>query len=236
MLGRYFTCVENVLLEYIMKNIHRAGQIKVLLCIIRFTNGFHREEAMLSTSFIARYTGLTERSVMRDIHDLEKAGIIFRKKAADRNIKVLRINPSVISQADKDVPASYDKDDTVPYDPKLKQNPDTDNIQEINNKYNNINNKREEISLASYGKNLQNSINEWTRVKALDYFQQSALLRIVDKYTDLYGEDAVSEIIDQCIMEGRSGIYFDRLNGEKRQEPRQSGEALERITWDSIKS
>lgn len=66
----------------------------------------------------------------------------------------------------------------------------------------------------------------------MDMRQMEALVRIADKYIRLYGEDAVAEVIDQCLAEGRNGVYFDRLHGQKRLN--EAGRDLERMTWENL--
>lgn len=233
MLQHYFTCIENNFLEYIMKNIKKAAQIKILLCIVRFTNGFHRKEAMLSTSFIAQYTGLSKRGILRELAELEEMGVIHRRTDKSRNIKVLSLNPGILGQPDMETTALCDMQTTTPADQTVTSPTDTDDIQQIkNNKYNHTNIKESEIPLDSYSENLQNSLKSWYEAHDMDMKQMEALLRITDKYIKLYDEDAVAEVIDQCLSEGRNGVYFDRLHGQKR--VNEQSRELERLTWESV--
>ena len=75
--------------------VGKASQIKILLCIIRFTSGFHREKTELSASFIAKFTGYSRRTVVKELAELEKMGITKRKNSSENYIKTVCINSEV---------------------------------------------------------------------------------------------------------------------------------------------
>src|SRR5512146_811371 len=54
------------------------AELKVLICLMRATFGFHRPTAQLSIRHISRATGLTPKSVMAGAAILEQRGLIKR--------------------------------------------------------------------------------------------------------------------------------------------------------------
>lgn len=55
------------------------AELKVVMCIVRHTFGFHKDEANLSIRKIARFTGLTAKSVMEGAKQAEDHGLITRR-------------------------------------------------------------------------------------------------------------------------------------------------------------
>ncbi len=71
------TQVPNDLFDELLPSMGHA-ELKVVLCIIRFTRGYHREKTVMSVRKIARYTGLTPRNVMEGAQQAEDRGLIQR--------------------------------------------------------------------------------------------------------------------------------------------------------------
>lgn len=66
-----YTKVPNTLLNDICKAELSGRNLRVLLFIVRYTQGFNRNSAKLSATFIANGTGIDERSVKRIVKNLE---------------------------------------------------------------------------------------------------------------------------------------------------------------------
>ena len=89
-----FTKFPNELLENIMCSKLTATEIKILLCVIRYTYGFHREQHQLSVSFIQKATDLSHNNVQKAIQLLiEKAILIETRKYTPTTPRCIAINP-----------------------------------------------------------------------------------------------------------------------------------------------
>ena len=89
-----FTKFPNELLENIMCSKLKATEIKILLCVIRYTYGFHREQHQLSVSFIQKATDLSHNNVQKAIQLLiEKAILIETRKYTPTTPRCIAINP-----------------------------------------------------------------------------------------------------------------------------------------------
>lgn len=71
-----YTRINNALLNELCKLPLTGQELRVLLLIIRYTNGFNRETAELSVTFIANGTNSNERTVRRTLSKLETLGYI----------------------------------------------------------------------------------------------------------------------------------------------------------------
>lgn len=67
-----YTNIPNGLLETLFSSDLNASELKVILFIIRYTYGFHREFARLTVTFIANGTGLSIPTVKRALAILKK--------------------------------------------------------------------------------------------------------------------------------------------------------------------
>lgn len=89
-----FTKFPNELLERIMCSKLNAAEIKILLCVVRYTYGFHREQHELSQSFIQNATDTSESHSTKMIQRLIKKSILIEtKKATSTTPRCLAINP-----------------------------------------------------------------------------------------------------------------------------------------------
>lgn len=79
-----FTSIANELLEAILKSDLSLRELKIVLCVIRFTYGFNRKSAELSLRFISTATNIQHHHVSKTIK------ILF-----DRNVLVINKNYSV---------------------------------------------------------------------------------------------------------------------------------------------
>lgn len=72
-----YTQTPNDLFDELLPDMGLA-ELKVVMCIVRHTFGFHQDETKLSIRTIARYTGLTVKSVMEGAKQAEEHGLIER--------------------------------------------------------------------------------------------------------------------------------------------------------------
>lgn len=82
--------VPNDLVDEEMKNMS-IGEIKCYLVIIRKTVGWHKEFDAISVSQFVKFTGLSNRVVIKACKTLVDKGII-EKKTGERNINIYSIN------------------------------------------------------------------------------------------------------------------------------------------------
>ena len=80
-----FTRIPNSALEWLLGPEHDLSfrQVRVLLTVFRFTYGFSRRSAPLSTSFIETFTGIDRANVCRALKSLVDAGLLtvtFQRK------------------------------------------------------------------------------------------------------------------------------------------------------------
>lgn len=89
-----FTKFPNELLENIMCSKLKATEIKVLLCVARYTYGFHREQHQLSVSFIQKATDLSYHNVQKAVqHLIEKSILIETRRYTPTTPRCIAINP-----------------------------------------------------------------------------------------------------------------------------------------------
>src|SRR5690349_19405861 len=72
-----YTQTPNDLFDELLPDMGLA-ELKVVMCIVRHTFGYHKEEIKLSLRAIARFTGLTANSVMEGAKQAEDHGLIER--------------------------------------------------------------------------------------------------------------------------------------------------------------
>jgi DnaD/phage-associated family protein len=72
-----YTQTPNDLFDELLPDMGLA-ELKVMLCIVRHTFGYHRDEVKLSIRAIARFTGLTVRSVLEGAKQAEDHGLVER--------------------------------------------------------------------------------------------------------------------------------------------------------------
>ncbi len=233
MTEKYYTKVENSFIKYLM-TVSKASQIKILLCIVRFTKGFHRVKTEMSVSYIVKYTGLSRRTVIRELTELEKNGIINRGNSSENHIKTVCIN-SDICDTGADIADTGRSDilDTEGSDICDTGDSDMYDTQEINNINKYILNKesKETLAYTKFSKTLSKAVNDWAEIHNLNLRSRTVLEKIIEKYAFDFGENAVADIINQCIAEGRGSIYFDRLGKSKK--PYENPD-IEAFTWQEL--
>lgn len=74
------------------------GERRVMICIIRYTVGFRRYEAKLSSRFIAEYTGMSIANVHKCIKHLTEIGYItIQSPGTGTRAQVIHFNSKVFS-------------------------------------------------------------------------------------------------------------------------------------------
>jgi phage replication O-like protein O len=73
-----YTQTPNDLFDQLLPDLGLA-ELKVVLCIVRHTFGYHKDNVKLSVRAIARFTGLTAKSVMEGAKQAEEHGLIERR-------------------------------------------------------------------------------------------------------------------------------------------------------------
>ena len=219
MTEKYYTQVENSLISYLM-TVNKASQIKIMLCIIRFTSGFHREKTELSASFIAKFTGLTRRTVIKELSELEKMRIIKRKNSSENYIKTVCINSEVYNTGGSEAQNTGGSEVCF-----------TQEINNINKYISNKESKETHTGYKNFSKELLTAVNNWADIHNLNFRSRSVLENIIHKYVSDFGEGAVADIINQCIAEGRGSIYFDRLGKPTK---KYGSPDIEAFTWNEL--
>lgn len=234
MTEKYYTQVENSLISYLM-TVNKTSQIKILLCIIRFTSGFHREKTELSASFIAKFTGLTRRTVIKELSELEKMRIIKRKNSSENYIKTVCINSEVYNTGgETQNTGDSEAKNTGGSEAQNTGGSEVCFTQEINNINKYISNKESKETHTGYknfSKELLTAVNNWADIHNLNFRSRSVLENIIHKYVSDFGEGAVADIINQCIAEGRGSIYFDRLGKPTK---KYGSPDIEAFTWNEL--
>ena len=87
-----YTKIANELLEIIYKAPFNATQLKIMLCVVRFTYGFHRKTGKLSISYIATAINRDYRNVQREINNLVDLNILISEKNSSNSCRKLGIN------------------------------------------------------------------------------------------------------------------------------------------------
>lgn len=73
-----YTQTPNDLFDKLLPDMGLA-ELKVVLCIVRHTFGYHKDDVKMSIRAISRFTGLTAKSVMEGAIQAETHGLIERK-------------------------------------------------------------------------------------------------------------------------------------------------------------
>lgn len=122
-----FTKFPNELLEHIMCSKLNASEIKILLCVVRYTYGFHREQHELSQSFIQNATDLSENYSKKVIQNLIKKDILIEtKKYTATSPRWLAINPNfdVVSRPNNNLTKTKENQNKTENNPSAKsENP-----------------------------------------------------------------------------------------------------------------
>ena len=75
-----YTKIANEILEVVQHFKFTVNEMKLIMCIWRFTYGFQRKEHEMSLSFFEQHTGLTRGRVNKSLKDLKENNVIFVQK------------------------------------------------------------------------------------------------------------------------------------------------------------
>ncbi|MBD7966252.1 replication protein [Fictibacillus norfolkensis] len=77
-----FTKIANEILEEMQKYKFNLNEVKVIMCLWRFTYGFQRKKHNMSLSFIENHTGLTRTRVNNSLKNMIKNNVVMAEKGA----------------------------------------------------------------------------------------------------------------------------------------------------------
>lgn len=88
-----FTRIANELLEAIYSTNFNATQLRIILCIIRYTYGFKRKSHDISIKFLSKATGISKRYISDELKKLidSKVLIIIQEYSATTS-RILKLN------------------------------------------------------------------------------------------------------------------------------------------------
>ena len=81
-----YTSIANEILCELCKISFNGTELKVIICIFRYTFGFHRKSHKLSASFIAKWINCDSRSVKRALKTLQEKKIIICINSDQRGV------------------------------------------------------------------------------------------------------------------------------------------------------
>lgn len=87
-----FTRVANEIWEVVLRTKMNYTQLKILLSVWRYTYGFNRKEAELSSSFLAKSIECDRRQLNRELDILVGRKILFKRNEAATSTKVIGFN------------------------------------------------------------------------------------------------------------------------------------------------
>jgi len=88
-----YTQIANEILEAVARLAINATQFRILLVVWRYTYGFHRKQHKLSTTFIARATGIHRKQVTRELSKLINRKILIEvEKPSFNSSRVIAFN------------------------------------------------------------------------------------------------------------------------------------------------
>lgn len=101
-----FTQIPNRILENLSMLPLNGTQYRILITVIRYTFGFHRNECEISETFISKAIGVHKKQVQRELNELIKFNIVVVKKEATfKTSRVISINGDMESyQVTKKLP------------------------------------------------------------------------------------------------------------------------------------
>ena len=79
-LTKGFTMFDNNVYDYLIGADLTCTELKIIMTIIRYTTGFHREECTLTASFISKLTKKTERCIEYSLKKLCERNLIVKKR------------------------------------------------------------------------------------------------------------------------------------------------------------
>ena len=88
-----FTKIANQMLQIIYGTNFNATQLKIILCVIRYTWGFNRKKHSFSISFLSKATGVSKRYISDELKKLiDTKVLIIIKEHTTTTSRVLKLN------------------------------------------------------------------------------------------------------------------------------------------------
>ena len=72
-----FSSMSNGYIEKVRKQMLSGIELKILLCVMRYSNGYQRDKAKLSATFIAEWTGQSVSGIKKGIRSLREKGLLI---------------------------------------------------------------------------------------------------------------------------------------------------------------
>ncbi len=82
----FYTKINNDLLATLYKCPLNGTEIRLILVVIRMTNGWNREARIISYGYLAKEANLDKRNVRRTVNLLVRAGVVVKSKIGRRNM------------------------------------------------------------------------------------------------------------------------------------------------------
>jgi phage replication O-like protein O len=93
-----YTKLPNDVIEGLARLPLNGTQFRILLVVVRYTNGFQRESHALSETFLATATGIHKKQIQRELNELIRFNILTVEKAATFNTpRVIKLNMDTIN-------------------------------------------------------------------------------------------------------------------------------------------
>jgi len=87
-----YTKIPNNILRAIYRSPFNGTEIRVIFFVIRMTNGWHKENKLLSYGYIAKEANLNKRNVRRAVNLLIQSNVIIKSKDGRKNKLALNQN------------------------------------------------------------------------------------------------------------------------------------------------
>lgn len=223
-----FTAISNELLEAIYKADLTRNEMKILLCIIRYTYGFHKENAFLSCGFLSAETSLPKSRVSESLNGLKGKNIVIVKKADGRQPQEIEIQKdfgkwgvtvteSVTVTENVTVTESVTVTENVTNRYGIRNHTVTENVTATSNKKNNKENINK--GACAQSKNAHEGsahIPDWFEEAWSEYPNKKGKNRISQKsYKELVtaGRDAVLNAVRNYAAYCRQNQWYHPQNG-----------------------
>lgn len=82
-----YTAVANEILDHLYKQPLNGTELKVIMCILRYTFGFQRKSHKLSATFIAKWGNCDLRTVKRALKKLQQDRVIIYINSEQRGVE-----------------------------------------------------------------------------------------------------------------------------------------------------
>jgi len=83
-----YTKISNELLEAICLKFNDSNCLRVFMCLIRYTYGYHRKEVEASYKTIAKWAKMPEETIRQIIDILKRAKLIITFPLAENSLRV----------------------------------------------------------------------------------------------------------------------------------------------------